>query len=247
MESLFLGADLSCRRAEREEVTATRRLAALLSLQDDMLSVVFTDELPEPASSGMEREALVAKSLTARPDLRASERAVAAAEERVALERRRRFPGVSAGVSAERPEGGSSSDLLVGPAAAIEIPIFDQNQAQVSRAEFELAARRKEHEALVSEVSQELRTGLDRAEIAASAAVFARDELVTQAERSASLAERAYELGDTTLLTLLHARKAALEARRTKIEALLEAALSRIELERLAGVPLGGSPGAGAP
>ncbi len=243
-ESLFLGAELSFRRTEREEVAATRKLAALLSMERDLLPVALTDALPEPAGSGLERESLVAASLRARPDLRAAERAVAAAEERVALEHKRRFPEVSAGVSAERPEGGSSADLLAGPAAAIELPFFDQNQAQVSRAEFELAERKKEHEALVAEVSQEVRAAFDTAEVASRAAAFARDELLPQAERSASLAEKAYELGDTTVLTLLQAQKAVLEARRTRIEATLEAVLSRNELERAAGAPLDGLPDA---
>ncbi len=240
-ESLALGAELSFQRTEREEVSATRKLAAFLSLEEDVLSVALTDPLPEPTWQAFEREALVEKSLNARPDLRAAERAVAAAEERVGLERKRRFPGVSAGLSAERPEGGSSADFLIGPGGSIEIPIFDQNQAQVSRAEFELAGRRKEYEALVADASQEVRAALDKAEVASRTATFARDKLVPQAERSASLAEKAYELGDTTILTLLQAQNAALEARRTEIEALLEAVLSRIEVERTAGAPLGPS------
>lgn len=240
--SLALAAELSHQRVEREDVSATRRLAGLLSLEDDLLSVTLTDELPEPSALGLEREALVAESLAVRPDLRASERAVAAAEERVALERKRRFPEVSAGLSAERPEGGGSTDLLLGPAAALELPLFDQNQAQVSRAEFELAQRRKEHEALVAEASQEVRAALDRAEVAARAAAFARDELVPQAERSAALAEKAYELGDTTVLALLQARRTVLEARATGLEALLESALARTELERATGALLRTSP-----
>ncbi len=238
-ESLALGADLSLRRTEREEVAATRKLAALLSLEDDAVTVALTDPLPRAAWPRVEREALVKASLEVRPDLRAAERAVAASAEKVVVERRRSFPGIGAGVSAERPEGGSSSEFFAGPGATVEIPLFDQNQAQVSRAEFEFAASRKDYEALVAEASQELRAALDKAEIASFAAAFATNELVPQAERSASLAERAYELGDTTVLALLAAQKAVLEARRTEVEALLEAVLSRIELERAAGAPLG--------
>jgi outer membrane protein TolC len=55
------------------------------------------------------------------------------------------------------------------------------------------------------------------------------------------LAAKAYELGDTTVLVLLQAQKSVLEARRTEIDALLEAVLARIELERAAGAPLDGS------
>lgn len=237
-ESLALGVELSFQRTEREEVAATRRLAALLSLEEDLLAVTLTDPLPEPGWPTLEREAFVEASLGVRPDLRAAARAVAAAEERVDLEHKRRLPEVSAGVSAERPEGGSSDDFFIGPAAALELPLFDQNQAQVSRAEFELAQSRKEHEALVAEARQELRAALDTAGVAARAATFAAHELLPQAERSAALAQRAYELGDTTVLTLLQAQRTVLEARRTLIDALLEAALSRIEVERAAGGPL---------
>ncbi|MFN0009170.1 MAG: TolC family protein [Planctomycetota bacterium] len=239
-ESLALGAELVFQRTEREEVALLRKLAALLSLEDDLLAVTLTDPLPDPSWQGLEREQLVEKCTRTRADLRAAERAVVAAEERVALERKRRV-GLGAGVSAERPEAGSSADFLVGPAATVELPIFDQNQAQVSRAEFELAGLRKERDALAADVRQEVRAAFDKADVATRAAVFARNELAPQAMRAATLAEKAYELGDTTVLALLQAQKAVLEARRIETEALLEAALSRIDLERAAGSPLGDS------
>lgn len=240
--SLSLSAELALRRSEREVLTVTRELAALLSLEADLLGVQLSDALPEPAWQPLEREQLVEASLGLRPDLRAAASAVSAAEERLGLERKRRFPEVEAGVAAERPEGGSSADLLVGPVVGLELPLFDQNQAQVSRAAFELAQVSKQYEALVAESRQGLRAALDRAELAARSATFAQEELVPQAERSAALAARAYELGDTTVLTLLAAQKAALAARRTRIDALLEAALARIDLERAFGGPLDGPP-----
>jgi outer membrane protein, heavy metal efflux system len=237
-ESLALGAEFAFQRSEREDVAATRTLAALLSLETDLLPVALTDPLPAPGWPTLEREAIVEASLSVRPDLRAAARAVAAAEERAGLEHRRGFPQLSAGVSAERPEGGGSNDFFIGPAAALELPIFDQNSAQVSRAEAELAQSRKEYEALVAEAKQELRAALDRAAVAARSATFAEHDLLPQAERGASLAEMAYELGDTTVLPLLQAQQAVLEARRVRIEALLEAAVARIEVERAAGAPL---------
>lgn len=83
-----------------------------------------------------------------------------------------------------------------------------------------------------------MRAALDEAVVAAGAALFLRDELVPRAEHTAALAERAFELGDTTVLALLQAQRAALEARREAHEARLEAALAWIELERAAGAPL---------
>ena len=54
----------------------------------------------------------------------------------------------------------------------------------------------------------------------------------------AELARTAFDLGRTTLLPLLRSRVAALDARRSRIEAFHEAARARVELERAVGAPL---------
>jgi outer membrane protein, heavy metal efflux system len=244
-ESLSLAAELASRSARREEVESRRRLAALLSLEQDLLDVALVDPLPVRAWPELAREQLVEQALGARLDLRAAARGVSAAEEQVALERTRMLPDLTVGVSAERPEGGSSADFLFGPGATVELPVFDRNQAQVSRAGFRLAELQKEHAALAAEIGQEVRAAVDRASIASSNAAFVRDDLVPQAERSAALAGRAYDLGDTILVTLLQAQGALLEARRAATASALEAALSVIEVERVLGVPLASLSGEG--
>lgn len=236
-ESLALSAELTLQRADRARSTALRELAALLSLERDLSGVELVDALPVPEAPPWSAEALVETGLQARPDLRAADRALAVAERRAELERLRRFPELSLGVSAERPESGADTDLLVGPSAALELPLFDRNQAQVSRAEHEAAQIRREREALAAQVAQQVRAALDRAAIAARAAGFAVEELVPQAERGAALSARAYELGDTTVLALLSTQRAALEARRVGLETRLEAALARLELARVVGRP----------
>jgi outer membrane protein, heavy metal efflux system len=244
-ESLSLRAELASRSARREEAESRRRLAALLSLEQDLLDVALVDPLPARAWPELSREQLVEQALGARLDLRAAARGVTAALEQVALERTRMLPDLQAGVSAERPEEGSSVDFLLGPQATVELPLFDQNQAQVSRARFWLAQLQKEHAALAAEIGQEVRAAADRASSASSNAAFLRDDLVPQAERSAALAGRAYELGDTILLTLLQAQGALLEARRAATASALEAALSAIEVERVLGLPLASLPAQG--
>jgi len=232
-EGLALGAQLALHRAEQADAGSRRALAALLSLEADLTRVALTDALPAPDWPEHDPEALLQQSLERRADLRAARNSVAAAEAELALELRRRTPELEAGLAVERPEGGSSSDLLVGPVAALELPLFDQHQVRVRRAELELARRTKEHEALRAEAGQEVRAALARAAAAARAATFARAELLPGAERTAQGAERAYELGHSTVLTLLQARAAVLEARRSVLETALEAALARIEAQRV--------------
>jgi cobalt-zinc-cadmium efflux system outer membrane protein len=237
-ENAVLSFKLAQQRAEREVVVSARELAALLSLHEDLLPVPLTDALAHGALPEEDREAFVAKSLMARPDLRAAARAVAAAEERVLLEHQRTFPELSTGLSAERPEAGSSSSLFFGPALTLELPIFDQNQAQLARARFEHARFVKEHEALIAEATQDLRSAFDKAAVASRTANLVKKQVLPQAERNVALAEKLYAFGESTVLPLLQSRQQCIEARQTLIAAALEATLAQIALERAAGAPL---------
>ena len=234
-QSQALTAELALRSAERESFGSRRRLAALLSLDGDLMSVELTDALPGPGAGEPDREALVARARSTRLDLRAAEAAVAVAESQVALEHRRAYPDVEVGLFFEKPERGDWDDHVFGPGANVELPIFDDNGAQVRRAEFRRDQLKREYEALAAEISQDVRATVDRASSAARAARFVTDELLPQAERSFELARTSYDLGDTTLLALLESQRAVLQARSTRIEALLEAARTRVDLERAAG------------
>jgi len=237
-ENAVLSLKLAHQRTEREVVIAARELAALMSLHEDLLSVPLTDALGHGALPEEGREAFVDKSLMARPDLRAAARAVAAAEERVLLEHQRTFPELSTGLSAERPEAGSSSSFFFGPALTVELPIFDQNQAQLARARFEHARQVKEYEALVAEARQDLRAAFDKAALASRTASLVKTQVLPQAERNVALAEKIYAFGESTVLPLLQTRQQCNEARQTVISAALEATLAQIALEKAAGAPL---------
>jgi outer membrane protein TolC len=238
-----LAAELAGQSVESGRRSARRRLGALLSLEADLIDVALLDGLGRQSPASFvgvdDLEARLAKRL----DLQASSRAVVAAEEALAWERSRGFD-LDAGLSAERPEGSGSADLVLGPAATLELPVFDQHQASRARAHSELLQRRAEHEALVLEARQALRAAADRASLALRAAEFAGTRLVPQAEATARLAERAIDLGDATVLELLDAQQALVAARRAELEARLEASRAFVELQRALGAPLDQQPAA---
>ncbi|MFN0245068.1 MAG: TolC family protein [Planctomycetota bacterium] len=244
--SQLLAAELAARRADVANSTAKRRLAALLSLEQDLVSVELVDPLPEPSPTNRDRESLVARARASRLDVRAAEAGIRTADAQVELERRRVWPTLDIGLSAERPEGGSSTDLLAGPTVSTTLPIFDRNTAQIRRAQFRREQLQREYEALVADVTQDVRAASDRAASAAQSARFVSDELLPQAERSAELARVAYDLGSTTMLALLESRRAALLARQYRIEAFLVATQARIELECAIGAPASSVSGAAA-
>lgn len=233
-----LSTELDARSARRAEAEAARHLAALLSLTEDLHEVPLVDPLPDPAPLVTDREAMVAHALATRLDLRALQAAVAAAEARVELERARAGPDVEAGIGYERPESDDPTDHVLGPVLAVELPIFDGNEAQISRAEYELEQMRRTWEAAEAEARQEVRAAADGARLAADGSRFLRDELLPQAERAAALVREAYENGNTTLLPLLDAERTLARARALRVESALEVVLATAELERALGGPL---------
>ncbi len=230
-----LNAELLARRAEFSATSAKRRLAMALSLDQDVASVELVDPLPELLAIDVDREEVVARAREARLDVRAAQAGIDAAEAQLDLERGRVWSSVDMGLSAERPEAGSATDLLIGPSATAVLPIFDDNSAQIARAEFRRDQLRKELEALQVDVAQEVRNAVDHAASATQSARFVLDELLPQAEHSADLARTAYELGSVTSLSLLESQRLALLTRQSRIDALLEAARTRLEVARVAG------------
>ncbi len=234
--TLALGADLEVRRTRRAEVGSARRLAGLLSLTVDLIEVPLIDALPAAGADLVDRETLVGYALSNRLDLRTADAAIRAAEERVAVARGEALPEVTLGLGYERPEGEDTS--VLGPELDLELPVFDGNEAQISRAEFELEQLRRLGEAMVAEAGQQVRAAADQRQLAVATARFVEDEVLPQAERVMALARKAYDGGDTNLLTLLQAETAAITARATLVEARLLAALARVDLERALGGPL---------
>ena len=232
-----LAAELALRRSERDVIGGKRRLATLLSLEGDIADVELTDSLPAAVQELPDKELLVERARETRLDLKAAATAVRAAEAETSLVRRGAFPELSVGPAVERPED-EGADALVGAGATLTLPLFDQNQARVAKARYGALRERKVYEDLAITVSQDVRSAADKAAASVRTAAFMQTALLPQAEQSVALAQRSYELGDTTLITLLETQRTALQARQGYIDARLDAAKTFSELERAAGAPL---------
>lgn len=136
-----------------------------------------------------------------------------------------------------QPREPQSTDYVTGPTLAMELPLFDQNQAQVARAEYELLQAVYLKDAIDREIVQESWAVHARAKTAFENAGFMRDELLPLRENGLRLAREAYRVGSTTLLTVLDAQRRLLEARAGYVDVQATAGLARIDLERIAGQP----------
>jgi len=135
------------------------------------------------------------------------------------------------------PRESQGNDVMAGPTFAIELPLWDQNQAQIAKAERLLEQTRLFRDALLVDAAQDIYSRLARAKTAAENAVFYRDEQLPAAERNVSLSREAYKAGRLSFLSVLEAERTYLAARSGYLDALESAAIATVELEQVTGRP----------
>lgn len=132
---------------------------------------------------------------------------------------------------------GRGQDVILGPSLGIELPIFDQNQAQIAKAQYALQQARKTLDALNRAVTQKVRSAVDRAMTFWSLMQVYRDQSIPLAQRNLDLAREAYRAGRASFLSVLEAQRFFLETHRAYVETSQTAATMIPELERLIGLP----------
>ncbi len=232
----LLRARLDHGTAKLDAANAKRELAKKLSLYHAARELALTDSLPDSVPGEYQPDDLVARAMVARLDLRAISATIEAMSARMTHEERKAWGEFSAGPAVERPAGSGNSSI--GPTASLSLPIFDQNQAQVARAGFELEqVIQLEHSARIA-VAQDVRSSLDRFRVASENLDLYRDLYFPQAERSLEYAHAGYSQGRTTLAVLIEQQRQLLEARKSRILLQLDAIQSKSDLERELGKAL---------
>lgn len=137
-----------------------------------------------------------------------------------------------------QPRESASTDWVVGPTLAVELPLFDQNQAGVAKAEFEFQQARKALETMEQKLIQESWVAFERVRTARENTALYEQRVLPLREKSLDLATEAYRAGRTPFLSVLDAQRNFLQARAGYIEALEAYALAIVEVERVSGRPL---------
>ena len=230
-----LTADLGVRRARLDAANAKRRLARLMSVADNVDDIVLSDSMPGRFEVSMQPEALIALARKHRLDLKALEQTARSRAAKVGLVKIGIIPEMTVGPSYER-----EIETILGPALTMTLPLFDQNQARIARADFLLQKALREYDDAFIRTAQDIRIALDETQTAHHSATFYRNEVVPQAERNLEFATASYSAGQTNILTLIEAQRLLLEARQGLVTATLEASTAVAHLEQSIGLPLDG-------
>jgi len=208
------------------------RLNRLLGLSPEQVDYEVIGDLPEEFKPLPDLEIMLTHAFSSRPDIHISKVKVEDSKRVLALERRRIFANVESGIAyAREPEG---TDFM-GPEVEIQLPLFDQNQAQIARAEYRLRQAEKELQAKMGLMREEVLSVTERISLARLRADLIRDKLLLIREAAAEYAEKYFEAMQLNMLYLLEARQKLFESKRRLLEALREQRNQEIELERALG------------
>jgi cobalt-zinc-cadmium efflux system outer membrane protein len=241
--SAVLEAQLTVESSRLEDAEDRRSLARLLGIETDAQTLSLTDACPQSFEGHFETGRVIEHALSKRLDIRAAEQAVAQAESRLAEERLKVFPFLELGVDLERGERGAAergenTDFIIGPGWNLELPIFDQNQAQIAKALYGCEQARKELESIRRSAVQDVRGTLDKLATAWKVAEVYRDRFIPLARNNLELSRDSYSAGRASFLAVLEAQRSYLDTRKRSIEALRGAVAVIPELERVTASPV---------
>src|SRR5262245_5320467 len=217
-------ASVRVQRAEADAAEHAAAIAALAGAGGWRPQAQGSLESLRPAPS-VDAEALLDRS----PVLQTARAETRAAEARIELAQRERFPVPSIGVARTWTNGPFGAANFFGVSS--EIPILDTRRAQEDKARAEAAAARSRERAVEAGLRAELQRHLE----ALRARRAALERLQAGEEAFAEMAESAYRLGRATLFELLDARRTQLEAAEARLELLGAIAESAIEIEAISG------------
>ena len=219
-------------RVEGDLRVARIHLNRVLGLGWQQAGYALTGSLSEDVGPMPDTEALVAHALAQRPDVRLAELEIAISERALDLEKARVFTDVEVGAAYERETDGAD---LVGPAVGLQLPIFDQNQAQIAKAAFRLRQARKQRQAVVGTVREEVVAAAERLAVARNDAQLIRDRVIPAYRSALDYGEKYFGSMQLNMLFLLEARKELFANSLRYIDALREARAAEVDLERALG------------
>lgn len=190
-------------------------------------------QLPAPLAVAFSADTLIPLALEARLDLAAARQALALREDALGVTRRWRWFGtVEVGYEREREFDGG---LTRGPSVALGLPLFNQGQGAVARAQAELLQAQAELDAKVFAVHDTARLGIERLTVAATIAERYRSELVPRREAIVARTQERVNFMLVSVFELLVAKQQEYDAYQAYLESVRDYWTARAELRGAVG------------
>lgn len=221
---------------------AQQRLALLMGIPDqaDHLHAIAVPDCQSPFQSIDE---LIAHAVSNRPDLKAAEWAVAAAERRCSLARKAwwRFDGVT------DYNGNGDNGPEAGPGLRFDIPIFNKNEGGVMRACAELEAAKYTRDQIHDQIVSQVRLASTQAKQAEDNFNALKAEVLPALADALGIAKKGFEDGGTSYLLVLQTTSQYVDVKSRMLDQAAAICVASVELELSCGGLLRTSEGASNP
>ena len=219
-------------RAVRDAELAHERLRFVLGIQLTDRIVLKPEQWQFFAETSLDVDQLVHETITSRPDLRAMQWAVCAAERRADLARRDYWI-----IEGFLPDinGHGSKGFEAGPGLNFRLPVFHQNQGAIARAEADAERLRRQYANLRDTAAMEVRSAHIQLLLARQDEVIWRSRVVPQAVQAMTIARQALEEDGVSLLLVLETTRQLITAQLRQLEAEAQLRRAMAELERSVG------------
>lgn len=228
-------AELDAAMAAADADAARIRLQQVLGLHGEQ-QLELPASLLLPVTAEDELADLQALAASERLDLKAATAAVAVGESTLAIQRRYRYLGtVTGGVEFERESNG---EKLIGPTLNLELPVFNQGQGRIARADATLAQQQANVGLLELAIEHDIAVAHTRV-LAARERVKLFQQRVVPARRD--IVRRTREMQNFQVVSpfeSLRARSAEFDAYSGYIDAVRDYWLARVALARAVGTAL---------
>ena len=217
-------------RFERDAQLAEEKLKNLIGLGWKEITIQLS-----PVSSASEianrPSDLLTAAFAARPDLRAAEIAIEAAGQRIGWERSKVF-NLTAMLDAN---GEGKEGFEMGPGILLELPILNQNNGKVARAQTELIQAARQYLAVKYRIAQEVLEAHTHYLAAQKALDILQADIMPAATTAAANATEAYAIGAISYLELLDFKRQLLSSRLREVEAKADLRRAVVSLEHSIG------------
>ncbi|MBI4716630.1 MAG: TolC family protein [Planctomycetes bacterium] len=131
-----------------------------------------------------------------------------------------------------RRERRQEIDFMVGPTLEVPLPIFDQNHAQIAKAQARARELARRYDEIQQRVIEGVRSSLLVRRLAEARVELFEKSLLPQQEANLEFAEKSYQAGQETILTVLLAQESLIRSRLSYVAAQRDLLVSTANLER---------------
>jgi len=232
---------LDRKRSEGEAAVAREKLNKLMGAWGPRTAWKMPARLPELPKEEPSLEHLESVAVGQRLDIGAARRNVQAMEYALGLAKTTRWVGtVNVGVEAGRLR--HNRRFSFGPSVTLEIPLFDQRQAQIARLEAFKRQGESELRALAIDVRADVRSSRARVLTSRSVVEEFGKVIVPLRENVVRFSQEQYDAMLLGVYQLIQAKQSEFDAYREYIEALRDYWIARSDLERAVGGRVGAAP-----